>query len=1180
MPNIILLVSSGLTPPGSCSSTEEKSKHEECKICSSIGSNLISLQQQIKTLSITVNNLITSNDSNLVRDVNKEDNGQSGNYIDDQLKAYREKHRAIHESSYRPKSKNDVKADILIIGDSMTRGLVPARLSKRRIACKTLPGAKLEDAYDRVCDSVQMSKPAQVIFHLGTNNVMIDDSSEIVAKHTSLIEELKKCHGFEFVTISSIILSAQRELGNSKEGEVVHITVLTEKYTTIETLSGVQYQCYRSVPDRDASLSFGRSAPITTNRSPPSDQPHFVYSHVRVIRFPNNNNWPSDGFGPFYCEAEKEDRDITRVTTFFQRSDAKFITSDGVFTKTVNVNDTGVVISMANRYQPDDNGNVITWRKDGIDVLTQFEGQTSINFPNPIQISDQGIYEIYYGGERDQNRGGIYRLIVRECPAGKWGPPECYGICDNCYNGGVCDDKSGLCICPNNFMGENCLEICRDNGGNKFGLTCEFFCSSSNSPTSCRGLLFCLPDPYGCSCDVGSQGLACDSACDVGTYGPGCSQTCHCADVSSCDSFSGICTTGGCQSGWSGNNCQIPDICEAGYYGSQCTDKCHCMDDVSCDKTTGACPEKCALGYSIRDGQENCQECEGGTFGLDCLQQCHCAQEACGIQRGLCDGQCLDGWFGPYCQRISRYEVVRVNPYQPSIITCYVEGIPLPDASSVDLRRRIDTNTYNITGITKRSSSVSGSERGVHFDIENVYPPEDGDYVCGLIIENQFYPTSITNITYVLPVISTAPSIVSTTSTTVSIQWNAWSAGEDIGDPPLIGYDVFVLRKGGIWEIDQRVDDSITSAIVSNLTPDTDYRFRVAAVREGEGGTGPWSPRIDAITLCTAPMSPPAGIQVTANNPKELEVTWEFISLESANCRSGVTHYIIYYALFGSSSTNSRIVSNDTRPYTITGLETYLDYIIQISASNKDEEGDKSRETTGKTQEEVAPAPINVAIPRSTESSFTVSWSTPLPPNVNGRIQMYNIRFKQSDQGDDGDYIMENVLTVAFEAEHTVTNLLYGVNYTVQVQTVNGAGSSKWSYPVRAKTILAGHHCNGVQVGTIIAGVSIPLIIIIIFLIILNVVTYRRARLRHPVTASSKDTAREPSPRYENPAFDASMRTCKNVDKDTYQDLDIDTRDYQNPTDPHTYQGLKKTSIDTSHQSVSQPEPEITYEYI
>ncbi|XP_041467534.1 angiopoietin-1 receptor-like [Lytechinus variegatus] len=210
---------------------------------------------------------------------------------------------------------------------------------------------------------------------------------------------------------------------------------------------------------------------------------------------------------------------------------------------------------MTDRYQPDDDGS-ITWRKDGGDVLTQFEGQTNISFPNPIRISDQGFYEIYYDGERDQNRGGIARLIVRECPAGKWGPPKCQGVCDNCYNGGVCDDKSGICICPNNFKGKNCLEICRDDGGNNFGIDCESYCSYRNLPTSCRTYLFCLPDPYGCSCDVGSRGLSCDSDCLVGTYGAGCSQTCHCANESSCDPFSGICTTGGCQPGWSGNNCQ------------------------------------------------------------------------------------------------------------------------------------------------------------------------------------------------------------------------------------------------------------------------------------------------------------------------------------------------------------------------------------------------------------------------------------------------------------------------------------------------------------------------------------------------------------------------------------------------------------------------------------------------
>ncbi|XP_030852480.1 tyrosine-protein kinase receptor Tie-1-like [Strongylocentrotus purpuratus] len=677
--------------------------------------------------------------------------------------------------------------------------------------------------------------------------------------------------------------------------------------------------------------------------------------------------------------------------------------------------------------------------------------------------------------------------------------------------------------------------------------------------------------------------------CTLGTYGPGCSQTCHCAGGgSSCDIYSGICT-GGCQTGWSGDNCQVPDECEAGYYGSQCTDKCHCLNDEPCDKDTGECPEqKCALGYKLRSGQVNCQECEGDTFGLDCLQQCHCAQVACETERGLCKGQCLDSWIEPYCsQRISRLVPVRVNPYQPSSFTCYVEGIPLPDASSVDLYRRTgDTN--NMTGITMRSSTVSGSERAVVFDVDSVHPQEDGDYVCSLFFESLSYPrTPITNATYVLPVIENAPVIVSTTSTTVDLRWNEWSDENDVGDPPLVGYDVFV-EKDGAWVTDQRVDQLTTSAIVSNLTPDTDSRFRVAAVREGTGGTGPVSPSNSIITRCRKPSASPTGLQVSAINLKELEVIWEHLPSESAECRSGVTNYMIYYAPSGSTSSSSILVFRDTSSYTIRGLDTYLDYTIQLTASNKDEESDRSHETIGKTLEEVAPAPINVAIPQSTTSSFTVSWSTPLPSNINGNIQKYIIRYQQTDPVlVDGDYKSEEVLNGAFKEEHTVVDLPREINYTVQVQTVNGAGSSNWSEPVNAKTILSGDDSGTRKpLSAVIGGVIVPIALIAILLITL--VMYRRIKQRRLETepaASPPNNARETSSKYENPVFDDSKQDPNtyedpNADTHVYQDLNTDTPNYQNLTDPHTYQDLKKPNTDVTYLEPITSDPGDTYEEI
>eukprot|EP00057_Strongylocentrotus_purpuratus_P007405 XP_011661879.1 PREDICTED: uncharacterized protein LOC105437226 [Strongylocentrotus purpuratus] len=173
------------------------------------------------------------------------------------------------------------------------------------------------------------------------------------------------------------------------------------------------------------------------------------------INFPNPIQTSDQGIYEIYYDNE---RNQNRGGLYRLIVRAKFISSDELFTKTVHVNETGVMISMTSRYNADVSDDVITWMKDGSHVLTSFGGQTQINFPNPIQTSDQGIYEIYYDNERNQNRGGLYRLIVRECPAGKWGPPECYSICEKCFNGGICHDKSGLCICPNNFKGPNCLE--------------------------------------------------------------------------------------------------------------------------------------------------------------------------------------------------------------------------------------------------------------------------------------------------------------------------------------------------------------------------------------------------------------------------------------------------------------------------------------------------------------------------------------------------------------------------------------------------------------------------------------------------------------------------------------------------------------------------------------------------
>ncbi|XP_071485099.1 uncharacterized protein [Diadema antillarum] len=649
------------------------------------------------------------------------------------------------------------------------------------------------------------------------------------------------------------------------------ITVLSIRYSSIETTSNdilPEYQCYRSEGDDDVDLDFGRLVPTTSSSppDPPEEVPHSADENVLRIFFPHSpSSWQSDWT-------------------------AKFAPREGAFTRTVNVGDTGVIISMDVLHGPSAVGGVINWRKNGGQPIAIQNGLTDFTLMGPIRQSDQGVFEVYYENERDTGRGGLFRLIVRECPAGKWDPPDCLGVCDKCYNGGICDDKTGYCICPNNFMGPNCLEICRPRGGNRFGVSCEFRCTHqlSDDPQACSSYMFCLPDPYGCTCDVGVKGLACDTACDSGEFGPGCSQTCHCQDPSSCSRFTGECSDSSspdsnlCESGWSGQNCQIPDVCDTGYYGMQCIDKCHCENDVSCDKITGECPQRrCAAGYRVESGQIHCSsECQHGFYGEDCAKACHCQDEACDTVTGSCTGQCLLNWLEPDCQTgvdvISRH--VQVNPISQALLFCRARGNPLPSDTDVGL--------YSLS------------------------------------------------------------------QTTAELEWLPWTPGVDTGDPPLVAYAIFIRRTSQEWSEVSRVSSSSTSVTISDLDADTDYEFSVAPVREGTGGTGTRSAPVFSATLCPKPSGFPLEVNVSSNEtlPQQLIVTWKPPDNTESNCRSGFTHYIIYYAIDHSHDVIARRLDDiSVTRHTLTCLGTGLKYRIYVTAWNKDSESRESNVVVTRT---------------------------------------------------------------------------------------------------------------------------------------------------------------------------------------------------------------------------------------
>ncbi|XP_071830025.1 uncharacterized protein [Apostichopus japonicus] len=446
-----------------------------------------------------------------------------------------------------------------------------------------------------------------------------------------------------------------------------------------------EYQCYLGNPDtsKDSMKSYrvGWTRDIATENPEPGDMEFTDQGNKWSVDLDVSNN---NAFGVFGCNATRDGEwDRTEISTVRMVSNADVVPTVPLYTQTVNVGDLDIIIRMEIR-----NGKDVAnlrWIHNN-KIITAADGKDTYVFNDPIEEKDAGIYECYIDGERNLAKHGIHLLIVRACPANRWGPPDCFGVCDICYNGGVCDDYNGKCMCLSGFGGNNCEIMC---GYNRFGHDCGFQCSwIEDEAIKCKSNLFCRPHPLGCTCITGFEGLDCMEDCSTGTYGASCLQTCHC-ESGECDQFTGSCILPSCEFGWSGINCQVPHICPVDYFGGDCTFKCRCKD--SCDKLSGACSTAdCDAGYKIYDGSSICTECQGQTFGENCAENCHCYESYCNKVTGSCNGGCDNEWvdlFPPNnCQTgLVDATFTKVNPGVAVPVHCTAIEGPGGDLDTLDL---------------------------------------------------------------------------------------------------------------------------------------------------------------------------------------------------------------------------------------------------------------------------------------------------------------------------------------------------------------------------------------------------------------------------------------------------------------------------------------------------------------
>ncbi|NWR82712.1 TIE1 kinase, partial [Furnarius figulus] len=252
----------------------------------------------------------------------------------------------------------------------------------------------------------------------------------------------------------------------------------------------------------------------------------------------------SDLVGILYCLG-RTPTEQTQVVYVHNNHDAHLFPVKA--TQTVNVADPATFSARIFKRKEMD----VMWKRNGTYYQTtdrrEVQGDHVILTLPSVSVSENGVYSATFMGESPL-WSAFYRLIVRACPAKKWGP-SCEKDCPNCLNGGICHDHVGECVCPPGFMGTRCERACREG---QFGRNCQETCQRAQG---CQGLSFCLPDPYGCSCASGWSGSHCNQACPPGFYGPDCALECTCRNGGSCNRFSGCV----CPAGWHGQHCEKSD---------------------------------------------------------------------------------------------------------------------------------------------------------------------------------------------------------------------------------------------------------------------------------------------------------------------------------------------------------------------------------------------------------------------------------------------------------------------------------------------------------------------------------------------------------------------------------------------------------------------------------------------